>query len=171
MKGNIDIIHLDVLFEIYRAAITLFKTPPAASFCTLFFHGATLPLTAHTWSTSVNFIYLFFLQLDECSYYLVLLHSILVLHRVPFWESVFHICNLISSSFFKFQTPFPSPCSQWMTLLYYWKKSNQIGLAVFYATKLYIHQYSAFPPFQINDTCFVPKLRSPLVQWIPFSLV
>lgn len=116
------------------------------------------------------FIY-FFLQLDECSYYLVLLHLILVLHRVPFWESVFHICNLISSSFFKFQTPFPSPCSQWMTLLYYWKKSNQIGLAVFYTTKLYLHQYSAFPPFQINDTCFVPKLRSPLVQWIPFSLV
>lgn len=41
MKSYIDPFHLDVLFEIYRAPIILFKTPPSASFCMSFLLGAT----------------------------------------------------------------------------------------------------------------------------------
>lgn len=40
MKSNIDLFHLDVLFEIYKAATVLFKTPPAASFYMSFLLGA-----------------------------------------------------------------------------------------------------------------------------------
>lgn len=86
-------------------------------------------------------------------------HSVLVLHRISCWESVSYRSYLISSSF-NFRPHFLPHVQVDDLVISLEKKAIRTGLAVFGATKSYLHQYYAFLPFQINYTCSVLKLRS-----------
>lgn len=169
MKSNMELLHLDVLFQIFEVGEHCLKysLPPFLHFFLSW--SNSFPLIAHTrlcsWlSFSGN--------LMTIQYSLMIFHSMLVLCSLSCWESVSYSCFLTFSSFFKFQTLFPSPYSQMITLLFHWGKiAIRRDFLSFLPITITAPMYFAFLPFQITCTCSILKLSPSLMHWIPFSFV